>query len=366
MAQLFLDGTGARMRSGAIWTLRFGVQIGVALGVLELLLQVTTSSYSGQVYDHAYTGGFPLEIQEAGNRGPSVAPTKSTGEFRVLALGDSTTFGTGIAAGDTYPLRLADRLATEGRQAVGINAGVPGSALDELTRSYREQWADYSPDLVVLALSGNIVSYGWIRRDQPPAVADGRRRQALAAVNGWSERRAQLMRQLRQLCLPSFFARNMESLMFWTGLSHHRIDPQTPRGPMLAHGWLQGDVDQVDVDLAWALLESDLGIFAAAVRASGAEILVTHLPARFVLSDQVRDNQKRVPLARLMVDPCGRTAEICARLGLRYVDAQGALMARRSESPELPLYIPFDFQHLDPDGHEVLAKAIHSAAAEKR
>src|SRR5690349_15789398 len=66
-----------------------------------------------------------LRTNSLGLRGPEVA---EDGTARILAVGDSCTFGWGVAEGQSYPVQLEtvlDRTLGAHRYQV-INAGVPG------------------------------------------------------------------------------------------------------------------------------------------------------------------------------------------------------------------------------------------------
>lgn len=73
-------------------------------------------------------------------------PPQST----VLAFGDSITFGSGAAAGDDYPARLA---ALSGWQV--HNAGIPGETAEAARERIRATIAETRPALVIVELGGN-------------------------------------------------------------------------------------------------------------------------------------------------------------------------------------------------------------------
>lgn len=66
LSRLFLSGFWKRTRSGAGWLLRHAIILAPALFVVELLLQAVAPSYRNQVFDHEYTGGYPIEMNAEG------------------------------------------------------------------------------------------------------------------------------------------------------------------------------------------------------------------------------------------------------------------------------------------------------------
>lgn len=75
-------------------------------------------------------------------------PPKSPGTFRILAIGDSLTYGYGIAAEDTYP-RLLERNLSEKYRVEVLNLGVSGAQSEDVVRTLRKFTDRLNPDLVV-------------------------------------------------------------------------------------------------------------------------------------------------------------------------------------------------------------------------
>ena len=93
---------------------------------------------------------FYVSTDEAGLR---LTPEAPTGAPRVLALGDSTTFGYGAADDETWPAHLARILAEE---AVRIdNAGVPGHSAFQGTRAFEGRWRANAYDVVIITFGYN-------------------------------------------------------------------------------------------------------------------------------------------------------------------------------------------------------------------
>ncbi|MEM1449478.1 MAG: GDSL-type esterase/lipase family protein [Planctomycetota bacterium] len=112
----------------------------------------------------AGTGGvtWSYRIDERGFRS---GPPRSANEdaTRVVALGDSYTFGWAVEDAEAYPSALARELDASADSVEVINAGVPGFNTVQALSYLRERWNDLDPDVVVL---------GFVMNDaEPPRIA---------------------------------------------------------------------------------------------------------------------------------------------------------------------------------------------------
>src|SRR5262245_40814790 len=100
---------------------------------------------------------FTMTTNRMGFRGEVLAREKAAGVLRVIAVGNSSTFGWGVNDDETYPASLARALGTilPGRRIEVMNAGVPGFASFQGRRLLEEQVLPLSPDYVVLAFGFN-------------------------------------------------------------------------------------------------------------------------------------------------------------------------------------------------------------------
>jgi len=103
----------------------------------------------------------PVRINEAGFRGGPLPGAKPPGVYRIVALGDSFTFGYGVRERQAYPARLARRLnaRTGGRPGVEVvNLGVPGAGPLDYLWHLEHTGLALQPDLVVVGLFANDVN----------------------------------------------------------------------------------------------------------------------------------------------------------------------------------------------------------------
>ncbi len=77
---------------------------------------------------HSYTIDKPVATNSQGFRSPAVTVQRNPSSLRVICLGDSQTFGNGVAQDATYPARLQSHLSIQAPQGPVevINAGVQG------------------------------------------------------------------------------------------------------------------------------------------------------------------------------------------------------------------------------------------------
>jgi lysophospholipase L1-like esterase len=74
---------------------------------------------------------------------------------RIVAFGDSLTFGTGATGGKDYPSQLSEIISRP-----VINAGVPGDTTASALKRLEKDVLAYSPDIVLITLGGNDLKNG--------------------------------------------------------------------------------------------------------------------------------------------------------------------------------------------------------------
>jgi hypothetical protein len=95
-----------------------------------------------------------IRTNSFGLRSPAVPLAKESGEYRILALGDSYTFGYGVGDEDAFPAVLGKMLAAAGTPSLGrttvINAGVSSYGTAQELLYYKNHGRAFQPDLVLL------------------------------------------------------------------------------------------------------------------------------------------------------------------------------------------------------------------------
>jgi lysophospholipase L1-like esterase len=336
------------------------VAIGLILISSELATRFVAPDYANRIYTDRLTGGHQIRMTPQLHRGEPVELSPPAGSRRIVGLGDSVTYGTGVSVESTWPKQAERFLNQDQRPEFQVlTAGLPGADLQQIMRAITEHWVDFEPDVLVVQISANMVSRAWIFRDEeldvpiPSSVSPAPMPSGLSAV------KTSVKRRIQGLALPGLMTINTERLLHRLGQLDHRVDPEKPFGPLLAQGWQQADLDPNRWHDAWALFAEDLERLRSLCDQLGTRLLVVTTPSRFMLGDDFRDNLRFVPKRRLQDEFCRRAVELCVDQGIAVIDGLDVLReARRTADHWVPLYIINDATHLDPDGHEAIGRAV--------
>lgn len=101
-----------------------------------------------------------VSINEHGLRGRGFPAEKAEGMTRILCIGDSMTFGTGVADDETWPADLQEELEARGRRVEVWNCGVEGTDTIEQVAFFERRLLGFEPDLVILTFYVNDAQVG--------------------------------------------------------------------------------------------------------------------------------------------------------------------------------------------------------------
>lgn len=334
-----------------------GCVILLLMAALEVVLRIWAPQYGQMLFDHEYTGAAPIAMNEEGYRGPVVPAPRPDDSRLLLALGDSVTFGTGVRHDAVWPEVAADLLSLhEGLTAYAISYGVPGVSLQRLRTEYEERWNDLSPDALLLLATPQIVGRTYFERDSKPSARPATSADPPAGLV--AEAKRSVNRFVHRFCLPSFISHSSQTVLYAAGLGRHEANPRVPFGVHLAYGVQQGDLPEQMYEEAWSVFSRELQQMAETAARNGARFVVGFAPPRFTLSDSLSDNIKLFPVDRITIDAPDRVRAICADLGIEYAEVPSLLRTANGGPTRTELFIPFDYTHLSPEGHRIVAQSF--------
>ncbi len=276
------------------------------------------------------------QINELGLRGPAIPASPLPGEFRVVALGDSCTFGKGVAEQDTWPRQLEGLLAAalpEGTPVVVANLGVNGYSGRTYEQMFEDVGAGLNPDLVVV---------GYNLNDFPNAIR---------AVDEFVFRNRKARRMLSQ-DLRDALGRTATYRWMRQTYYHSRREADWKN----AEAFAGGVADSAPDDEAWLEQAAFLESIRDQAHAVGAQMAVFLFPY-----------ESQVYLDSFDSAPIDRLRESCATLDLPFVDlAEEFRRAARQSDPPRELFLKGDRYHPNREGYRIVAEGVVDLIVERQ
>ncbi len=97
-----------------------------------------------------------MRTNALGGRGPAIPPRDD--RLRIIALGDSFTFGQGVEETEAFPQVLERALGIAGVRAEVLNFGVPGHGQPQAVALLEHRLLDLRPDVVLVNVFANDLS----------------------------------------------------------------------------------------------------------------------------------------------------------------------------------------------------------------
>ncbi|HWP65479.1 MAG TPA: GDSL-type esterase/lipase family protein [Candidatus Limnocylindria bacterium] len=279
--------------------------------------------------------GVPVRVNALGLRGPEIAPTPAPGVRRVLALGDSATFGQGLPVEQAFPAVLERELdARTGQQWEVVNAGVEGyNTAAELAWLERQGLA-LAPEIVVVGFNLNDFDHAPVLGRLGVLTSDRTQRMSPASPANWSE----FYLVLRWLA---------RSAMAWLrGEPGSVVLGRPPEGAFYQldryASALRKAYYREPTDERWQVLEESLSGLGAVTRARGIRLVIAIIP-----------DGDQVGVAEPDLTPQRKLAALCARAGLECLDLHPAFAAHADRGPLFR-----DIMHPNAAGQELIARAL--------
>lgn len=273
-----------------------------------------------------------------GLRGPEVGPKPG---LRILAIGDSFTFGVGARQDETWPARLEKRMPN----VQVLNAGAPGFGVPDEVAWFEAYGVELQPDAVVVAvfLANDLQDAS---PDQPKvAVVDGSL--VVPGETGGLRRWLYYHSHLFRLLKSSVLEGRLRSLLG------------------LKEPWAKREL-RAELSLYTPNLPEEMRKGAEATEAAIARLAARGVPAVAVLIPslpQVDPRRWAALLGQFGLDPDGYDSrrpnrlfrEIFERHGIPVLDLTDTFEAAIRQGQRI--YYPID-QHLTPEGYDLMARTI--------
>lgn len=285
-----------------------------------------------------------VRINSLGYRDDEFTRRKLPGCTRIVAVGDSVTFGPGVPVEQTFARRLETKLNTRrpGYHEV-INGGVPDTGLAETLRIFERRDLAIDPDIVLVGF--------YLNDSRPPS---GFRSEFVGGnplvrfVNAHpSTRRSRLFSLLYVVYYNWSIGRELASLPqsrrmdWWTDFraGRWRDDPAAFDALIRAARFDWGAAWSEE---NWPEVEAQLRAFDRLGRSHGVRPALVAFPVR-----------AQVEASRLRDEPQRRLGRIAKELDWPFLDLLPGLIAHRDGGP-----IFQDHCHLTARGHELVAELL--------
>lgn len=261
----------------------------------------------------------PVHINSQGTRGSEFLPEKPTGTLRILSLGDSRTFGWGLADEETFSRQLErllqKHLGTDKKVEV-INAGVNAWSFPQMLVFYRDFAAAWKPDVVILA-EANL----WTQFSEKNSEEFVKKFMSRVRLKNLL-RRSAIYHFAIEVKLQAFYQRYRTKFI-----------PIDPKQDTLFKSQQQSDPD--------AVFRSAIEDLCRTAISNQAELTLLFLPT---LDDLSATNQSRVLTAKLMAG---------TNLGVPVVN-----LTRDLGAGGKALYLEADPVHLNAQGNALVAERL--------
>ena len=291
-----------------------------------------------------------VAVDADGLRIPVTAPAdggQKPGAARILAVGDSFTFGVGAEAEESYPARLAAALAAAGVDAEVLNAGVPGFGVPDAAAWFAAHGAGLAPDIAVLGV--------FVGNDLQDAAGPG-----VEVVDGLLVARGERPRSLSRWL---YYHSHLYVLLKGSPLgplARRALGRQRPleeREVEAELGLYARESPPPAVAAGIAATERAVADFAAIARGRGVRAAAVLVPSLL----QVDERAWRAALDGLDRDPAGYDrdrpsalfADLFARHGVPALDL--AAPFREAIASGRSIYWPVD-RHLTPAGYDLMGR----------
>ncbi len=296
-----------------------------------------------------------VAVNSLGLRGAEPVIPKPRSTFRVLCLGDDSTFAGVTADGETFCAVLQKQLAGRiGSPVEVINAGIPDYCPLLSYLQFRHELLSLQPDLIVLNFDMSDVADDYQLRRFVLLSREG-------TPMSCAHPALDLPRQGKPgregvLLFPQFARQKLNGLLADKTLGEKSRSIESPKCRYL---WLDDQPPEWSIYIAQAL--SPLKNLDELAKAGGTKLIVAACPAPWQISAQASDGEGVREAAGIGSDACYKSrrpfetiAEFCRTHEIPFCDVSGSF--EKEPAPE-HLYLK-NAPLFSPEGHALYGKAL--------
>jgi lysophospholipase L1-like esterase len=310
--------------------------IGLALVILiELALRIFVPATTDLIFTRTITAGHPIIRNEFELRDDPFLRQKPLGERRILALGNSATFGAGVGDQETWPQQLERNLG-DGVQV--INGGGQGGSMDAILAFLEKDGLSFQPDLVVLAFSPSMIA---------KTGGGGDKKQAQGMLGYVQKIKLEGLERLQNsytYVTFDFYVRK--------NLYRFRIiqdDLTRPNGAAYAYGFDTQKIKLEPIENDYERFFIQLQKLQAVLEKKSIPLVLIGIPSQFEIDNRPDANPRRYPLDKIRIQPLNVVSGYAEKLTIPYIDFRPVFKGRND------LYIATDFTHLNANGLGLIA-----------
>lgn len=279
---------------------------------------------------HSFTIDKPVVTNSLGFRSPELPPRKNPQGMRIMCLGDSQTFGNGVAQDETYPARLESLLASgrkDGPVEV-INAGVQVYSTEQEVDQMEEFAPQLEPDVVTIGFYINDI--GEVLRQDKTKMIDSATGE-FARVEG--------LKRFTPYRLIYFLKRSrLVTFVQWRIMLLSQGGNSNPETGILL------GTPPPQYERSWRIIEQALLRARSFALAHGIRLIAFAVPDPQEFAKSYPREQYR-----------SRFLDVAHRLGIETIDPAPAIRAAGAGAGRF--FIPWD-GHMSDEGHALIAELL--------
>ena len=322
----------------------------------ELILRFTMPDLRYYYNAKGISGGIALKRNSLRMRDKEFPIRKTSNEYRILCVGDSTTFGAGEKLKDTWPKQLEKKLKLINSDIFVINGGGTGNHPHIALWSYLELHKEIDFDMYIFGFCMNDVLTKGDKWDQEKYMLQVQR-------NHW-EKFKFVTRRFRSFLSRFYIIGFLQYIL-------KRCDPTTYNSKYIiaAHsdGYFAFGVAE-GYQQAWNDTFESLQNLNNLFKERSIKFAIVPIPYRFMISDDRRDNLGNFDVKSFKVNPINKLRNFCKEHNILFVESLTTLQSVRNQMLQgkikyNPMYqdITMDYCHPNAYGYKIIADSAYQA-----